>query len=199
MILKEDNLEQLLKEVRNCQTCAASLPNPPKPILAVAENTRILIIGQAPGQKVHDRGIPWEDKSGDTLREWLGVTKDQFANTDLIGTMPMGFCFPGSHEKGSGDAPPRPECKPQWHERILNQLTNLKLTLVIGQYAMESYLAGHQKKNLTETVRAYKEYLPHYFPLVHPSPLNFRWQAKNPWFRETVVPALQQEIKTILE
>lgn len=185
-------------EVRKCQTCAAYLPNPPRPILAVGKNTRILIIGQAPGQKVHDRGIPWEDKSGDTLREWLGVSKEQFANTELIGTMPMGFCFPGSHGKGSGDAPPRPECRPQWHERILGHLTDLRLTLIIGQYATEAYLGDRQKKNLTETVRAYEEYLPRYFPLVHPSPLNFRWQGKNPWFREEVVPVLRDKIKSIM-
>ena len=191
-------MENLLQEVRKCRICASSLPNPPKPILAVSERTRILIIGQAPGQKVHDRGIPWEDQSGDTLREWLGVTKEQFSNTALIGTMPMGFCFPGCSAGGSGDAPPRPECKPQWHERILSHLTELKLTLIIGQYAMKAYLGENQKRNLTETVRAYREYLPQYFPLVHPSPLNFRWHRKNPWFKNEVLPVLREKVQEII-
>jgi uracil-DNA glycosylase len=166
-------LAELLKEVSRCQICAAYLPNPPRPVLVVSPKTRILIIGQAPGQKVHDRGIPREDKSGDVLRDWLGVTKAQFGNTNLIGTMPMGFCFPGRNNKDSGDVPPRSECAPQWHQRILEQMTDLRLTLIIGQYAMKAYFGTEQKRNLTETVRAYEDYLPTYFPLVHPSPSNF--------------------------
>ena len=196
--MSSKNLTAVLKEVRLCQTCANYLPYPPRPILALSEKTRILIIGQAPGQKVHDKGIPWEDKSGDTLRDWLGVSKEQFLNTELIGTMPMGFCFPGSNEKGRGDAPPRPECKPKWHENILSHLSELRLTLIIGQYAMKSYFGKRQKRNLTETVRSYEEYLPEYFPLVHPSPLNFRWHSKNPWFENEVVPVLKAEIQTII-
>jgi len=193
-----ENLDTVLKEISKCQTCALHLPNPPRPVLAISSQTRILIIGQAPGQKVHDKGIPWEDKSGDKLRDWLGVSKDQFLDTSLIGTMPMGFCFPGRNEKGTGDAPPREECAPQWHKRILDQLSDLRLILIIGQYAIKNYLGKSPNRNLTQTVKAYKEYLPRYFPLVHPSPLNFRWQAKNPWFEKEVVPELQLRVKEII-
>lgn len=175
--------------------CAESLPYAPKPILSVSATTKILIIGQAPGKKVHEEGIPWQDKSGDTLCSWLGVTRQQFLDNRLFGTMPMGFCFPGSRKNG-GDLPPRPECAPLWHQTILDKMPEVQLTLIIGQYAAQAYLAS--KTNLTETVRNFRDYLPQYFPLVHPSPLNFRWQAKNQWFTKEVVPELQRCVKNIL-
>lgn len=154
-----------------------------------------MITGQAPGQKVHDAGIPFFDKSGETLRRWLGVTEEQFYNPSLFAIVPMGFCFPGKGK--TGDLPPRPECAPQWHEKILQQFKQLQLTLLIGTYAQDYYLKNN-KDNLTETVKNYTDFLPAYFPLVHPSPLNFRWQAKNPWFESEVVPVLQKKVKKII-
>lgn len=190
--MAKNSLDIVLEEVKRCQICVDFLPYAPKPILSIDAQTKILIIGQAPGQKVHDAGLPWQDKSGESLRDWLGLTQEQFEDKTLLGTMPMGFCFPGNNPKGSGDLPPRKECAPQWHKRILNEMPNIKLTLLIGQYAIKEYLGQSMKRNLTETVRGFEEYLPMYFPLVHPSPLNFRWQAKNPWFKKEVIPRLQQ-------
>ena len=186
---------QLAKKILACETCIQFLPNKPKPIFQFNENSRILIIGQAPGQKVHDAGIPFLDKSGETLRRWLGVTEEQFYTPSLFAIVPMGFCYPGKGK--TGDLPPRPECAPQWHEKILKQFKHLQLTLLIGTYAQNYYLQGN-RDNLTDTVKNYKKYLPAYFPLVHPSPLNFRWQAKNPWFESEVIPVLQKKVKKIL-
>ncbi|WP_241507243.1 uracil-DNA glycosylase family protein [Aquimarina sediminis] len=169
------------------------MPNPPNPIVSFSVESKILIIGQAPGAKVQKSGIPFDDKSGQTLRDWLGVTVDEFYNTKNFGIIPMGFCFPGNNPKG-GDLPPRPECAPQWHEPIFNLTKEVKLVLLIGSYAQKYYLKKQMKKNLTETVKAYYEYLPNYFPLVHPSPLNFRWHARNKWFQEDIVPELKQKI-----
>ena len=162
------------------------MPNKPKPIFQFNEKSRIMIIGQAPGQKVHNAGVPFLDKSGETLRRWLGVTDEQFYNPDLFAIVPMGFCFPGKGK--TGDLPPRPECAPQWHEKIMSHLKQVELKLLIGKYAQDYYLLKTSGSNLTETVLNYKNYLPEYFPLVHPSPLNFRWQAKNPWFEKELVP-----------
>lgn len=187
-------LARVLREVRACEVCLASLPLPPKPILSVSASTKILIVGQAPGRKVHEAGVPWQDKSGDTLCDWLGVTKEQFLDNRMFGTMPMGFCFPGNRP-GGGDLPPRAECAPLWHQAILAQLRELRLTLIIGQYAMKTYLKSDL--NLTESVRNFRDYLPTYFPLVHPSPLNFRWQTKNPWFVEDVVPELRRRVREL--
>ncbi len=186
---------QLSNKIIACETCIKFLPNKPKPIFQFNENSRIMITGQAPGQKVHDAGIPFFDKSGETLRRWLGVTEEQFYNPSLFAIVPMGFCFPGKGK--TGDLPPRPECAPQWHEKILQQFKQLQLTLLIGTYAQDYYLKNN-KDNLTETVKNYTDFLPAYFPLVHPSPLNFRWQAKNPWFESEVVPVLQKKVKKII-
>lgn len=187
----------LLSEVRACQICQEFLPSPPRPILSVGVDAKILIIGQAPGRRVHEQGIPWEDKSGETLHDWLGVTKSTFQDTRLFGTMPMGFCFPGSNPKG-GDLPPRPECAPAWHQPLLDLMPNIQLKLIIGQHAMKVYLPKPRKKNLTESVRSYQEFLPQFFPLVHPSPLNFRWHTKNKWFVEDVVPELRRRVAEII-
>jgi uracil-DNA glycosylase len=188
-------LNSILDEVRACQVCAEMLPLPPRPVLSVSAATKILIIGQAPGKTVHEEGSPGQDKSGDTLCNWLGVSREQFLDNRVFGTMPMGFCFPGTKE-GGGDFPPRPECAPLWHKPLREQLTKVKLTLIIGQYAIKTYLRS--KKNLTETVRSFREYLPDHFPLVHPSPLNFRWQGKNPWFADEVIPELQKRVRKII-
>ena len=185
-------MQDLLKEIAKCQICAACLPNPPRPVLQVSSKSKIIIIGQAPGRKVHETGIPWDDASGDELRRWLGVDKDEFYNADLFGLVPMGFCYPGKGK--SGDLPPRPECAPAWHDQILSNLNEPKLTLLIGQYAQKYYLGKRLKATLAETVRAWHEYIPAFMPLVHPSPRNRIWQKKNPWFGAEIVPKLQKLI-----
>lgn len=189
---------QLTNQISKCQTCVDFLPNPPKPIVSFSTESKILIIGQAPGTKVHQSGIPFKDKSGEALRDWLGVNEEQFYDTSKFGIVPMGFCFPGSNPKG-GDLPPRKECAPQWHHQVFEMTKKVQLTLLIGQYAQKYYLGKQMKKNLTETVRNYYDYLPKYFPLVHPSPLNFRWQGKNKWFKENVVPVLKLQVQEILK
>jgi uracil-DNA glycosylase len=164
-----------------------------QPIYTASPQARIVLVGQAPGRKAQEAGIPWNDVSGDNLRSWLGIDRDTFYDDQLIALIPMDFYFPG---KGAhGDLPPRKDFAKHWHPKLLSLMPNVRLTIVIGQYAQAHYLV---EKNLTETVRAYKKYLPDYFPLVHPSPLTFRWQAKNPWFKKTVLPVLQQRIKKIL-
>ena len=189
-------MDKLLIEIRSCTTCKAFLPNKPKPIIQASAQSKILIIGQAPGQKVQDSGIPWNDLSGNELRRWLSVSKEQFYNSELFALMPMGFCYPG---KGtSGDLPPRPECAPQWHNKLLAEMKNIKLILLIGKYAQKLYLAHNCKPTLTENVKNYKEFLPKYLPLVHPSPRNKIWQKKNPWFEQQLIPVLQREIKRLL-
>lgn len=193
----KDEFDTLIKDIKKCQTCVSFLPNPPKPILSVSLESKILIIGQAPGNNVYQSGIPFQDKSGENLRDWLGVTEDQFYNTSLFGIVPMGFCFPGSNPKG-GDLPPRKECAPQWHEPLLEKTRKVQLVVLVGTYAQKYYLGKDMKKNLTETVKFGYEYLPKYFPIVHPSPLNFRWQAKNPWFKTDVLPSLKNEVNKIL-
>lgn len=189
-------MQPLLTKIKKCEICDGLLPYKPNPVLAASPDSKILIIGQAPGQKVHDSGIPWDDKSGDELRRWLGINKIQFYDTKLFALMPMGFCYPG---KGtSGDLPPRPECAPKWHAQLLQQMKNVKLTILIGSYSQKYYLREKLKPTLTETVESFHEYLPQYFPLVHPSPRNRIWQAKNPWFEKDVVPFLQKTTVGIL-
>ncbi|MGB4100752.1 MAG: uracil-DNA glycosylase family protein [Alphaproteobacteria bacterium] len=191
-------LQALLKTISQCRECAAKLPYAPRPFLrAGSTKARLLIIGQAPGLKVHQTGIPWNDPSGDRLRLWLNLTPEQFYDESNVAIMPMGFCYPG---KGtSGDLPPRPECAPLWHEKILHYLPNIKLTLLIGQYAQARYLADRRKATLTETVKAWREYTGDgYLPLVHPSPRNGIWLRKNPWFEKDIVPYLQKNVAVTL-
>jgi uracil-DNA glycosylase len=186
----------LLSEIRNCTVCKEFLPNAPKPIIQASSASKIVIIGQAPGQKVQDSGIPWDDASGNNLREWLGVDNQTFYNEKLFALIPMGFCYPGTGK--SGDLPPRPECAPLWHPQVLNEMKEVKLTLLIGQYAQHYYLKKYTLKTLTETVRNYEEYLPNYFPLPHPSPRNNIWQKKNNWFKVTLLPILREKVDLIL-
>jgi len=170
--------------------CKGYLPNLPKPVIQASVDAKIVIIGQAPGQKVQNSGIPWDDQSGNELRRWLGVTKEQFYDDRLFALIPMGFCYPG---KGiSGDLPPRPECAPLWHERLLNPVKEVRLTILIGQYAQNYYLKDIKKRSLTERVRNFKDYLPSFLPLVHPSPRNKIWQKRNPWFESEVVPWIRE-------
>jgi len=177
--------------------CKEFLPNAPRPIIQASVKSKILVIGQAPGQKVQDSGIPWDDKSGDELRRRLNVTKEQFYDASLFALMPMGFCYPG---KGtSGDLPPRHECAPLWHGKLLAKMKDVNLTLLIGQYAQKFYLGNEYKDGITENVRNYQRFLPTYLPLVHPSPRNRIWQKKNPWFEKEVVPALRKIVSDLLE
>lgn len=189
-------ISQLLAEIRTCKVCEDSLPLGANPVVSGQQSAKIMIIGQAPGTKVHASGVPWDDASGNRLRDWLQIDKDIFYDDSLIAIMPMGFCYPG-RGKG-GDLPPRPECAPLWHQRLLDQLPNIQLTLLIGQYAQKYYLGKKRKKTLTETVKAFHEYQPDFFPLVHPSPRNAIWQSKNPWFNEDVVPALRITAEKVL-
>ncbi len=190
-------MEKLLAEIRKCIVCKSYLPNKPRPIIQASSKAKILIIGQAPGQKVQDSGIPWDDKSGDELRRWLNVSKEQFYDSSLFALMPMGFCYPG---KGtSGDLPPRPECAPLWHGQVLSQMKNVKLTILIGQYSQKFYLGKDFNPSITENIRNFKKFLPNYLPLVHPSPRNRIWQMKNPWFEKKIIPVLREKVKDITE
>ena len=163
--------------------------------MTASPKSKVAIIGQAPGRVVHKTGIPWDDKSGERLRAWMNISKDDFYNKDLFALIPMGFCYPGKGK--SGDLPPRPECAPKWHGILLSQIDDLKLIVLIGNYAQKYYLKDLVRKTLTETVQNYLEYLPKYLPLPHPSPRNNTWIKKNPWFEESVVPELRRKIKHI--
>ena len=189
-------MEKLLLEISKCQVCKAHLALGPLPVLTAHPNSKIIIIGQAPGSVVHKSGIPWDDKSGDNLRSWMSINKSTFYDPQKIALMPMGFCYPGKGK--TGDLPPRKECAPLWHEPLLNKLIDVKIILLIGQYAQKYYLQDKSENTLTETVKYYKKYLPQYFVLPHPSPRNNIWQAKNNWFKKRVLPDLQDKVKTIL-
>ena len=186
-------MEKLLKEIRSCTVCKKFLPNKPRPILQAGIHSKIVIISQAPGQKVQNSGIPWDDLSGVELRRWLAVSKEQFYDEKIFALVPMGFCYPG---KGiSGDLPPRPECAPLWHQSLLSMMKEVNLIILVGQYAQKYYLGKELKTSLTETVKNYERFLPKYFPVVHPSPRNKIWQKKNPWFETDVLPMLQKKVK----
>ncbi|EHK9000638.1 uracil-DNA glycosylase family protein [Vibrio vulnificus] len=184
-------LEPLLTQIRACQVCASALPLGANPVIQAHSEAKILIIGQAPGTKVHHTSIPWNDASGNRLRAWLDIEKQTFYDPKQIAIMPMGFCNPGQGQ--SGDLPPRKECAPLWHEALLKHLPNIELTLLIGQYAQNRYLSN-KPKTLTETVQNWQAWLPDYLPLPHPSPRNTLWLRKNPWFEEQTVPYLRQQV-----
>ena len=175
--------------------CSSFFVHQPRPVVSASASSKLLIIGQAPGRKVHESGIPWDDASGRNLRDWLGITGEVFYDPKHVALVPMGFCYPGSGK--SGDLPPRPECAPLWHERLLQACANVELTLLIGQYAQKYYLKSRIKTNLTETVRSYTDYLPDYFPLPHPSPRNRIWMKKNPWFESDLIPELKRRVRKI--
>ncbi|WP_372877159.1 uracil-DNA glycosylase family protein [Spongiibacter marinus] len=189
-----ENLQQLLNEVAACRLCESALPLGPRPVLRVAQEARILIIGQAPGLKVHNSGLPWDDPSGDRLRGWLNIDREQFYRDARLGILPMGFCYPGKGK--SGDLPPRPECAPTWHERLLQQMPQIEVVLLIGQYAQKRY-AGDDEKNLTERVRN-QSLDGRFISLPHPSPRNIRWFKQNPWFDEQLLPSFQRRIHPLL-
>ncbi|PHI21444.1 hypothetical protein CEQ90_03330 [Lewinellaceae bacterium SD302] len=191
-----DPTTELLNSARACTHCAECLPLGPRPIVDFTEHTRILLISQAPGSIVHKNGVPWLDHGGKRLREWLGVTDADFFDPNNFGIMPMGFCYPGKGK--SGDLPPRPECAPLWHDRILAALPNVQLRILIGAYAQKAYLGKRARKTLTETVRQHEDYLPAFFPLPHPSPRNRIWLAKNDWFENETILSLRKRVSMVL-
>ena len=188
----QDIINKIKQDERNIEYKKRNIP----PILQVSKSAKILIIGQAPGKKVEESLIPFNDKSGETLISWMGIDKDIFYS-NKIAILPMDFYYPGKGK--TGDLPPRKFIAEEYHRPILDELDNIELTILVGKYSTDYYLKGRKKKNLTETVRCFDEYLPKYFPIVHPSPLNFRWQAKNPWFLKDVVPVLKKNVCEILE
>ncbi|GAB5486876.1 MAG: uracil-DNA glycosylase family protein [Parasphingorhabdus sp.] len=191
----DQDLEQLLTTVRSCTICP-KLPLGPKPLLQAGNGAKILIAGQAPGSKTHEKGRPFDDASGKRLRQWLGVTEDHFYDPELFAIIPMGFCFPGTGK--GGDLPPRPECAPQWREPLLQALPKLQLTLVLGQYALDWHLGDAKSKTLTDTVKRWEEFWPDHLPLPHPSPRNIRWFKANPWFEEEVIPVMQDRVAGLI-
>lgn len=179
MSKNRSQIETLIRKARACRACA-DLPLGPRPVFQASSSARLLIVGQAPGMKVHQSGVPWSDASGDRLREWLRLSHDDFYDQSQVAILPVGFCYPGTGDRG--DLPPRKECYPLWHSRFLSEMPHLQLTVLLGQYAHAVYLGKSRKTSLTETVRAWREYLPRYLVLPHPSPLNNIWLAKNRWF-----------------
>lgn len=180
---------KLLKEIKSCRICEKELSHGPNPVVSFSSASKIIIIGQAPGIKVHRSGVPWDDASGERLRSWLNVTKEEFYDTRRFGIVPMGFCYPGKGK--SGDLPPRPECAEKWMEPVLKTLKSAELIILIGQYSQNYFLKDTKGATLTETVKNWKNYLPKYFVLPHPSPRNNIWLKKNDWFEKKTVPELR--------
>ena len=193
--LRMASLASLLTEVRACELCAEHLPLGPRPVVQIHPLARVLIAGQAPGRKVHETGVPFNDASGDRLRSWLGISREVFYDAKQVAILPMGFCFPGTGK--SGDLPPRSECAPAWREALLSRLKGLQLTLVIGQYAQEYHLPN-DGASLTETVQAWRKHWPHTVPLPHPSPRNNLWLRRNSWFEEELIPILRTRVSEVL-
>ena len=191
-----DNLTQLYKQITKCDLCAAELPLGPRPVLQLSPTARVLIAGQAPGIRVHKTGIPFDDPSGNRLREWMGIGKEDFYDATQVAIVPMGFCYPGSGS--SGDFPPLKRCAETWRVPVLAGLTNLRLTLVIGQHAMRWHLAS-EFATLTDTVRAWRDFDKTILPLPHPSPRNNRWLKANPWFASDVLPELRCRVRNALD
>jgi uracil-DNA glycosylase len=190
------SLDTLLADVRACRVCEQYLPLGPRPIVRARREARILIVGQAPGARVHASGIPWDDASGERLRGWLGVDSTTFYDESQIAIIPMGFCYPG--RGAGGDKPPRPECAQLWLDKLLAELPNIGLTLLIGQYAQRHFLRNRRKSSLTDTVRAWAEYAPAFIPLPHPSPRNQAWFQRHPWFASDVLPMLRRSIEPLV-
>ncbi len=189
-------MKTLLKEISKCTVCSEHLALGPRPVLAASKRSKIVVIGQAPGTVVHASGVPWEDKSGDNLRKWMDIDKETFYDTEKIALIPMGFCYPGKGK--TGDLAPRKECGPLWHPSLMQKMEEVKMILLVGKYAQDYYLQKTAKKNLTETVKNYRSYLPKYLPLPHPSPRNNIWQAKNEWFKAEVLPELKLIVQDVL-
>ncbi len=191
-------LDTFLRELRACTVCAAHLPLGPRPVVRGEISARLMITSQAPGTRVHETGLSFNDRSGDVLRSWLAVDRDAFYDEARIAIVPMGFCYPGRDKKG-GDLPPRKECAPLWHARLLPLFPRVRLNLLVGSYAIDYYLKGATKRTMAETVRAWREYLPRYFPLPHPSWRNVLWTRQNPWFEAEVLPELRARVRALLD
>ncbi len=189
-------MESLLAAVRNCRACAAHLPLGPRPVLQAAETSRILIVGQAPGMRVHTTGIPWDDASGERLRGWMGVGKDIFYDESRIAIIPMGYCYPG--RGSSGDLPPRRECAELWLTQLLAKLPQIEMTLLIGQHAQRHFVGSRRKSSLAETTKAWREYAPQYIALPHPSPRNAPWLQRNSGFEQELLPELRMRLGALL-
>lgn len=186
-------LETLLAEVRACRLCAPALPLGPRPVLRARESARLLIVGQAPGTRVHESGVPFDDPSGERLRAWLGIGRDAFYDDSRVAIIPAGLCYPG-RDRAGGDKPPRPECAPLWHPRLRALLPHIRLTVLVGGYAQIYYLGERRKPSLTETVRAWREYFPEFMPTPHPSWRNTAWLRRNPWFAQDLLPVLRRSV-----
>jgi uracil-DNA glycosylase len=185
----------LLSEAKACRVCEKHLPHAPRPVFRFGAGARLLIVGQAPGRRVHESGIPWNDPSGDVLRGWLGMQRDAFYDAARIAIVPVGLCYPGT--VGGADLPPRRECAPLWQPRFRAALPAVRLTLLVGSYAQAFYLKDSRKATLSETVRAWRDYLPEFFVLPHPSWRNLGWQKKNPWFAKEVLPELRKRVRAL--
>ena len=190
-----EGLEDLLAEVRACTLCEGELEHGVRPVVQASAEASVLVAGQAPGRRVHASGVPFDDPSGERLREWMGVTREEFYDPARIAILPMGFCYPGTGR--SGDLPPRPECAEAWRSRLLGRLPGLRLSLLIGKHAMDWHL-GTRRQTLTETVRQWRVQGPACLPLPHPSPRNNRWLTRNPWFGEQVLPVLRARVRAAL-
>lgn len=193
---QEAKLDELLLQIRTCRLCEKHLPLGPRPVLRASASARLLIASQAPGTRVHASGIPWDDASGKRLREWMQVDTETFYDESRVAIVPMGFCYPG--QTGSGDAPPRPECRASWHPQLIPLLPKVELSLLIGRHAQDFWLGASRKPTLTETMRAWRDYLPRYLPLPHPSPRNIAWFKANPWFDAEVLPVLRDRVQSLL-
>ena len=188
-------LEDLLVAVRNCRACEGKLPLGPRPVLQAGAAARILVVGQAPGLRVHTTGVPWDDPSGERLRTWMGVDKDGFYNVSRVAIVPIGYCYPG--RGNGGDLPPRPECAALWLDQLLAKLPRIELTLLIGLHAQRRFLGKRRKGSLTETVKAWREFAPEYLPLPHPSPRNTPWFKRNPWFEDELLSVLRARVESL--
>lgn len=191
------SLDAILADIAACRACAGELPHEPRPVTRVSGQTRLLICGQAPGRRVHESGIPFDDPSGERLRSWMGIDRATFYGRPEIGVAAMAFCFPGTNPKG-GDYPPPPRCAQLWRPQLMAALPKMELTLLVGGYAQVWALGDRAKRNMTETVAAWTEYLPHYLPMPHPSWRNTAWLKRNPWFEDEVTPYLRHRVADIL-
>jgi len=185
--------DSLKREIEACTACSAYLPLGPRPVLQFSPTARLLIVGQAPGTKVHASGVPWDDASGARLCEWTGLTRDQLHDPALVAIVPMGFCYPGKGK--SGDLPPRRECAPLWHGRVLAELPQDRLTLLVGSHAQKYYLPEARKRTMAEIVQDFRSFAPEFFPLPHPSWRSTIFMRRNEWFERDVLPALRQKVR----
>jgi uracil-DNA glycosylase len=192
-----DELAQLLAEIRACTLCAAHLPLGPRPIVRGATSARLLVISQAPGTRVHETGLSFDDRSGDRLRDWMAIERDTFYDEERVAVMGMGFCYPG-RDKNGGDLPPRPECAPLWHARLRPHFANVGLTLLVGGYATRYYLPRTRREAVGATLARWREFLPEFFVLPHPSWRSALWERKNPWFAEETLPELKSRVAALL-